>query len=112
MWAWLKSAVRSRYDVMPGQENARLRRENRAFLNSLLGVAGFAPVKLPEAGKPVDLSRFRSDPGIRCKRSKREKPREMVSGYQRAQRPAATPQELSRRTDLLDNRDDARIVFD
>jgi hypothetical protein len=59
MWAWLKSAVRSRYVVMLEQENARLRLENRAFLNSLLGVAGFGPVELPETGKPVDLTRFR-----------------------------------------------------
>jgi hypothetical protein len=59
MWAWVKSAVRSRYVVMLEQENARLRQENRAFLNSLLGVAGFAPVEVPEAAKPVDLNRFR-----------------------------------------------------
>jgi hypothetical protein len=59
MWAWLRSAVRSRYVVMLEQENARLRQENRAFLNSLLGVAGFAPVEVPDAAKPVDLTRFR-----------------------------------------------------
>jgi hypothetical protein len=41
-------------------EVTRLRAENRALMNSLLGTAGFPPVEFPqEALKPVALSRSR-----------------------------------------------------
>jgi hypothetical protein len=41
-------------------ELTRLRAENRALTNSLLGTAGFPPVQFPhEAPKPVPLSRVR-----------------------------------------------------
>ena len=38
---------------------ARLRSENRALTNSLLGTAGFPPVDFPEAPKPQMLPRVR-----------------------------------------------------
>ena len=38
---WLRQVWRSRYVGMLEDENARLKAENRAFLNSLLGTAGF-----------------------------------------------------------------------
>jgi len=40
-------------------EVARLRAENRALMNSLLGTAGFPPVEFPEASKPQPLPRLR-----------------------------------------------------
>src|SRR6266705_2875616 len=40
-------------------ENNRLRAENRALMNSLLGTAGFPPVEFPEAPKPQPLPRLR-----------------------------------------------------
>jgi hypothetical protein len=40
-------------------ENDRLRAENRALMNSLLGTAGFPPVEFPEAPKPQPLPRLR-----------------------------------------------------
>ncbi|MGB8476475.1 MAG: hypothetical protein WCE61_20535 [Candidatus Acidiferrum sp.] len=40
-------------------EVARLRAENRALTNSLLGTAGFPPVDFPEAPKPQALPRLR-----------------------------------------------------
>ena len=48
MWqtfmTWLAGALRSRYVRMLEAEVARLRGENRALVNSLLGTAGFPPV--------------------------------------------------------------------
>jgi hypothetical protein len=41
------------------EEVARLQRENRALLNSLLGTAGFPPVEFAEPVKPVELPRLR-----------------------------------------------------
>jgi hypothetical protein len=40
-------------------EVARLRAENRALTNSLLGTAGFPPVEYPEPAKPQPLPRLR-----------------------------------------------------
>ena len=40
-------------------DNERLRSENRALMNSLLGTAGFPPVEFPEAPKPQPLPRLR-----------------------------------------------------
>jgi hypothetical protein len=45
--AWLSRHLRSRYVLLLEEEVARLRAENRALVNSLLGTAGFPPV-LPE----------------------------------------------------------------
>jgi len=41
------------------EENERLRVENRALMNSLLGTAGFPPVEFSEAPKPQPLPRLR-----------------------------------------------------
>jgi len=43
--SWLRKVCRSRYVAMLEEEVARLRAENRAMLNSLLGTAGFPPVE-------------------------------------------------------------------
>jgi len=47
MMAWLGRHLRGRYVLLLEEETARLRAENRALVNSLLGTAGFPPV-LPE----------------------------------------------------------------
>ena len=59
MWEGVKRILRTRYVVMLEEEVARLRGENRALLNSLLGTAGFAPVETGEAVKPVGMTRIR-----------------------------------------------------
>lgn len=60
MMAWLKHIVRSRYVAMLEEDVARLRAENRALVNSLLGTAGFPPVDFPEAKPHVtEISRPR-----------------------------------------------------
>jgi hypothetical protein len=41
--------LRGRYVALLEEEVERLRAENRALLNSLLGTAGFPPVNFPEA---------------------------------------------------------------
>jgi hypothetical protein len=52
MWhslmTWLVQHGRSRYVRMLEQEVERLRAENRALVNSLLGTAGFPPVSLED----------------------------------------------------------------
>ena len=45
---WVSRNARSRYVRMLEQDVARLRAENRALVNSLLGTAGFPPVTLEE----------------------------------------------------------------
>ena len=44
MIAWLARRLRSRYVLLLEEETARLRAENRALVNSLLGTAGFPPI--------------------------------------------------------------------
>jgi hypothetical protein len=44
MMAWLAQHGRSRYVLLLEEEVARLRAENRALVNSLLGTAGFPPI--------------------------------------------------------------------
>ncbi len=48
MWrttlAWLARHARGRYVLLLEEETARLRAENRALVNSLLGTAGFPPI--------------------------------------------------------------------
>ena len=51
--------LRGRYVGLLEGEVARLRAENRALTNSLLGTAGFPPVDFPEQAKPQHLSRPR-----------------------------------------------------
>jgi len=59
MFGILKRAFTTRYVGMLEGEVARLRMENRALMNSLLGTAGFPPVEFAEAAKPVELPRMR-----------------------------------------------------
>jgi hypothetical protein len=56
---WLRLMFKSTYVRMLEEENARLRAENRAFLNSLLGTVGFPPIESPEPTKPVEYERLR-----------------------------------------------------
>jgi hypothetical protein len=55
----LKQLWRSDYVRLLEEEVSRLRAENRALMNSLLGTAGFPPVEFPEAPKPQPLPRLR-----------------------------------------------------
>ena len=59
MLEFVKRLIRTRYVGMLEEEVGRLRGENRALLNSLLGTAGFPPVEFAEAVKPVELPRLR-----------------------------------------------------
>ena len=59
MFAILKQLWHSDYVRMLEEEVARLRAENRALTNSLLGTAGFPPVEYPEPAKPQALPRLR-----------------------------------------------------
>jgi len=59
MIRWIKEMLRSRYVRTLEEDVARLRAENRALVNSLLGTAGFPPVEFPEAAKPRELPRLR-----------------------------------------------------
>jgi hypothetical protein len=49
---FLERLLRGRYIGLLETDVARLRAENRALMNSLLGTAGFPPVEFPEAPKP------------------------------------------------------------
>jgi hypothetical protein len=66
MFEKLKQALRSSYVLLLEEEVAReraekerLRAENRALMNSLLGTAGFPPVEFPEPAAPQPLPRLR-----------------------------------------------------
>jgi hypothetical protein len=59
MFQLVKTLLRSRYVRALEEEVLRLRAENRALMNSLLGTAGFPPVEFPEAPKPQPISRLR-----------------------------------------------------
>ncbi len=66
MFQFVNTLLRSRYVRLLEEEvareraeNNRLRAENRALMNSLLGTAGFPPVEFPEAPKPQPLPRLR-----------------------------------------------------
>ena len=62
MFDSLKNGWRSRYVRSLEDDVARLRAENRALTNSLLGTAGFPPLDFPDAAKlqPVPRTRRRS----------------------------------------------------
>jgi len=55
----LKQFWRSNYVRLLEEEVSRLRGENRALMNSLLGTAGFPPVEFPESPRPQPLPRLR-----------------------------------------------------
>jgi hypothetical protein len=66
MLEFVKNFMQRRYirlleeEVVRGRvENERLRGENRALINSLLGTAGFPPVEFPAAPLPRELPRTR-----------------------------------------------------
>ena len=59
MLNWLQKFLQTRYVGLLEGEVLRLRAENRALMNSLLGTAGFPPVDFPEAPKPQPLPRLR-----------------------------------------------------
>src|SRR5258705_13521049 len=59
MFEKLKQLWRSNYVRLLEEEVSRLRAENRALMNSLLGTAGFPPVEFPEAPKPQPFPRLR-----------------------------------------------------
>jgi len=56
---FIQRLLQGRYVGLLEVEVTRLRAENRALTNSLLGTAGFPPVEFPEAVKPVALPRLR-----------------------------------------------------
>jgi hypothetical protein len=56
---FLQQLLASRYVGLLEGEVHRLRAENRALMNSLLGTAGFPPVEFSEAPKPQPLPRLR-----------------------------------------------------
>ena len=59
MLDFFHNLLRSKYVRLLEAEGARLRAENRALTNSLLGTAGFPPVEYPEPVKPQTLPRLR-----------------------------------------------------
>jgi hypothetical protein len=59
MLDWLRKILQLKYVRLLEADVARLRAENRALTNSLLGTAGFPPVDFPEAPKPQALPRLR-----------------------------------------------------
>jgi hypothetical protein len=59
MLNWLHKFFQTKYVGLLEGELLRLRAENRALTNSLLGTAGFPPVDYPEAPKPQPLPRLR-----------------------------------------------------
>ena len=59
MLNWLHKLFQTRYVAKLEDDVARLRAENRALTNSLLGTAGFPPVDYPEPPKPLTLPRLR-----------------------------------------------------
>ena len=59
MLNWLHKLLQTRYVGLLEGEVLRLRAENRALMNSLLGTAGFPPLEFPEAPKPQPLPRLR-----------------------------------------------------
>jgi hypothetical protein len=59
MLDWLRKILQLKYVGLLEADVARLRAENRALMNSLLGTAGFPPVEFPEPPKPQTLPRLR-----------------------------------------------------
>ena len=57
--SYIETLTKSRYVHLLEEEVTRLRAENRALTNSLLGTAGFPPVEYPEPAKPQPLPRLR-----------------------------------------------------
>jgi hypothetical protein len=62
IWRAIARATRGRYVRMLEEELARLRAENRALTNSLLGTAGFPPLAF---GDDANAERKPSEPPVR-----------------------------------------------
>ena len=56
---WLRKLFDRQYVALLEEEVQRLRGENRALVNSLLGTAGFPPVEFPAVPIPRELPRMR-----------------------------------------------------
>jgi hypothetical protein len=56
---FIQRLLHSRYVGLLEGEVARLRAENRALMNSLLGTAGFPPVDFPASTEPREVPRTR-----------------------------------------------------
>ncbi len=65
MLTWVHKFLQTRYVRMLEGEVERLRAENRALMNSLLGTAGFPPVDYPEPAKPDCAGRPQPLPRLR-----------------------------------------------
>jgi len=59
MLSWLRKLMQMKYVGLLEADVARLRAENRALMNSLLGTAGFPPVEFPEAPQAQSSPRLR-----------------------------------------------------
>lgn len=59
MLDWLRNLLHTKYVGLLEAEVTRLRAENRALTNSLLGTAGFPPLEYPEPVKPQPIPRLR-----------------------------------------------------
>jgi len=59
MKSFLQRLLQGGYVGLLEADVARLRAENRALINSLLGTAGFPPLEFPEVPKPQPLPRLR-----------------------------------------------------
>src|SRR5215469_1625112 len=59
MLSFLRKILQTKYVGLLEGEITRLRAENRALTNSLLGTAGFPPVDFPESSKPQPVPRLR-----------------------------------------------------
>jgi hypothetical protein len=59
MMDFIHRLLQGRYVGLLEAEVVRLRAENRALTNSLLGTAGFPPLEYPEPAKPQPLPRLR-----------------------------------------------------
>ena len=71
MLGWVRGKLRSRYVAMLEEDVARLKAENRALLNSLLGTAGFPPVEIGD-GRVAEVPRLRRRSWQQMQRAKEE----------------------------------------
>ena len=86
MLKWMRELLQRRYlreieeELSRARDEVeRLRGENRALLNSLLGTAGFPPVEFPTPAAPRELPRLRRRSWhqfqwLKQKQSERENP--------------------------------------
>ena len=86
MFQWILLHLRSRYVVALEEDLARLRAENRALVNSLLGTAGFPPISVEDEAR-------RGGPALTAVRrrtwSQIAREREFAAGKNLAERSAA-----------------------